>query len=104
MATHGPTLEAIITATKTMTAPSPLSVPNKAQLIIDVETAVKAEFNSQGFLDAEASFVATIDDPAAAGPDPIVLWMDYEEPTGTPYRARIPMFSGQLLLAGADQF
>lgn len=103
MATHAPTFELVVTDFIGKSCPDPLDAAAKATLIGDTETTVKSTFNANGHTDAENSLVATINDPEATGPDGIVMWLDYEQPVGTPYRCRVALSPGIEMLAGADQ-
>lgn len=103
MATHCESMEAAIDVTKDIICINPLSGPPKNQFINDISSTLQEEFELRGFWDAAATLDVTINDPEPNGPDPIVLWLDYEQPSGTPCRCRCPLTPDLPLLIGCDQ-
>lgn len=100
---HQESFEEIIKACSSITCSDPLDAAAKTALISSVESSAKTALNTAGLIDAETSLAVTINDPESPGPDPIVMWFDYEQPTGTARRCRCPLTPGILLLVGDDQ-
>jgi len=82
---------------------SPLDGAEKTRIINACTTSAKDQLNADGYTEAHDSLVVTVEDPAAVGNDPILLWFDWDHDE-VPERARAPLMEGMTIIVGQENY